>query len=64
MIPGIRRPAVRSSYSLESIGTSKQLQPTDFLIKQESFVDCTCLKSRQRRDFLLSGLRQFNKNKL
>lgn len=28
MIPGIRRPAVRSSYSLESIGTSKQLQPT------------------------------------
>lgn len=27
-IPGIRRPAVRSSYSLESIGTSKQLQPT------------------------------------
>lgn len=29
MIPGIRRPAVRSSYSLESIGTSKQLQPTE-----------------------------------
>lgn len=31
MIPGIRRPAVRSSYSLESIGTSKQLQPTERL---------------------------------
>lgn len=36
----------------------------DFLIKQWSFVDCTCLKSRHRRDFLLSDLRQFNKNKL